>query len=108
MLRPTPHRVLPAYAGVIPAWPPAPSAPGSSCASLQGGDGPPRSGGPSPNSAGSPTTLYLLAYLDDETYRRRILTQLNRTESRYALARAVFHGQRGQLRPLRDSAVPDS
>ncbi len=43
-------------------------------------------------------TLYLLAYLDDETYRRRILTQLNRTESRHALARAVFHGQRGQLR----------
>jgi len=42
--------------------------------------------------------LYLLAYLDDETYRRRILTQLNRTESRHALARAVFHGQRGQLR----------
>ncbi len=43
-------------------------------------------------------TLYLLAYLDDETYRRRILTQLNRTESRHSLARAVFHGQRGQLR----------
>jgi len=43
-------------------------------------------------------SLYLLAYLDDETYRRRILTQLNRTESRHALARAVFHGQRGQLR----------
>lgn len=43
-------------------------------------------------------TLYLLAYLDDEHYRRRILTQLNRTESRHALARAVFHGQRGQLR----------
>jgi len=29
---------------------------------------------------------------------RRILTQLNRTESRHSLARAVFHGQRGQLR----------
>lgn len=43
-------------------------------------------------------TLYLLAYLGDETYRRRILTQLNRTENRHALARAVFHGQRGQLR----------
>jgi len=43
-------------------------------------------------------TLYLLAYLDDETYRRRILTQLNRTESRHALARSVFHGQRGQQR----------
>ncbi|MDQ2727291.1 MAG: transposase [Actinomycetota bacterium] len=43
-------------------------------------------------------TLYLLAYLDDEPYRRRILTQLNRTEARHALARQVFHGQRGQLR----------
>ena len=43
-------------------------------------------------------TLYLLAYLDDETYRRRILTQLNRTESRHTLARALVHGQRGQLR----------
>ena len=35
---------------------------------------------------------------DDNSYRRRILTQLNRTESRHALARDVFHGQRGQLR----------
>jgi len=43
-------------------------------------------------------TLYLLAYLDDEPYRRRILTQLNRTEARRSLARQVFHGQRGQLR----------
>ncbi len=43
-------------------------------------------------------TLYLLTYLDDDSYRRRILTQLNRTEGRYALARAIFHGHRGQLR----------
>ena len=35
---------------------------------------------------------------DDNSYRRRILTQLNRPESRHALARDVFHGQRGQLR----------
>lgn len=41
---------------------------------------------------------YLLAYIDDETYRRRILTQLNCGESRHALARAVFHGQKGELR----------
>jgi len=27
-------------------------------------------------------TLYLLAYIDDESYRRRILTQLNRGEGR--------------------------
>ena len=43
-------------------------------------------------------TLHLLGYLDDEPCLRRILTQLNRTEARHALARQVFHGQRGQLR----------
>ena len=43
-------------------------------------------------------TLYLLNYLDDEAYRRRILTQLNRGESRHGVARAIFHGQRGELR----------
>jgi TnpA family transposase len=43
-------------------------------------------------------TLYLLAYVDDEQYRRRILIQLNRGEGRNRLARAVFHGQRGELR----------
>ncbi len=32
-------------------------------------------------------TLYLLNYIDDEDYRRRILTQLNRGESRHAVAR---------------------
>jgi TnpA family transposase len=48
-------------------------------------------------------TLYLLAYIDDEDYRRRILTQLNRGEGRHALARRVFHGQQGQLRqPYRE------
>jgi TnpA family transposase len=43
-------------------------------------------------------TLYLLPYIDDETYRRRILVQLNRHEGRHALARDVFHGRRGELR----------
>src|SRR6266567_3030887 len=45
-----------------------------------------------------PRTLYMLAYIDDEHYRRRILTQLNRGEGRHSVARAVFHGQRGELR----------
>ncbi len=45
-----------------------------------------------------PKTLYMLAYIDDERYRRRILTQLNRGEGRHSVARAVFHGQRGELR----------
>ena len=40
----------------------------------------------------------MLAYIDDEGYRRRILTQLNRGESRHSLARALFHGQKGELR----------
>jgi TnpA family transposase len=43
-------------------------------------------------------TLYLLSYIDDETYRRRILTQVNRGEGRNRLARTVFHGQRGEVR----------
>jgi len=43
-------------------------------------------------------TLYLLSYLDDETYRRRILTQLNRGEGRHSLSRGVFYGQRGEIR----------
>ena len=43
-------------------------------------------------------TLYLLPYIDDETYRRRILTQLNRGEGRHRLSRIVLHGQRGEIR----------
>ena len=37
-------------------------------------------------------------FIDDETYRRRILVQLNRGEGRHQLARIVFHGKRGELR----------
>lgn len=43
-------------------------------------------------------TLYLLNYIDDEDYRRRILTQLNRGKSRHAVARAICYGQRGEIR----------
>ena len=43
-------------------------------------------------------TLYLLNYVDDEAYRRRILTQLNRGEGRHSLSRAVFYGRRGEIR----------
>jgi TnpA family transposase len=43
-------------------------------------------------------TLYLLHFIDDEAYRRRILVQLNRGEGRHQLARVVFHGKRGELR----------
>lgn len=43
-------------------------------------------------------TMHLLNYFDDESYRRRILIQLNRGEARHMLARAMFHGKRGELR----------
>jgi TnpA family transposase len=48
-------------------------------------------------------TLYLLNYVDDENYRRRILTQLNRGEGRHSMARVVFHGRKGEVRqPYRE------
>jgi TnpA family transposase len=43
-------------------------------------------------------TLYLLNYIDDEDYRRRILTQLNRGEGRHGVARVICYGQRGEIR----------
>ena len=43
-------------------------------------------------------TLYLLNYINDEGYRRRILTQLNRGEGRHGVARVICHGQRGEIR----------
>ena len=42
-------------------------------------------------------TRHLLAYLDGEGYRRRILTQMNRGEAWHSLARTVFYGKRGEL-----------
>jgi TnpA family transposase len=43
-------------------------------------------------------SLHLLSYADDEFFRRRIQIQLNRGERRHAVARDVFHGQKGELR----------
>jgi TnpA family transposase len=43
-------------------------------------------------------TIHALTYIDDEPKRRRALIQLNRGEERHMLARAVFHGKRGELR----------
>jgi hypothetical protein len=42
--------------------------------------------------------LFVGIGVNNPGYRRRILTQLNRGESRHAVARAIFHGQRGELR----------
>ena len=43
-------------------------------------------------------SLFLLSYVDDEAYRRRVLVQLNRHEKRHSVAREIFHGDRGQVR----------
>ena len=43
-------------------------------------------------------SIHSLTYVDDESKRRRTLTQLNRGEDRHKLGRAVFHGKRGELR----------
>lgn len=43
-------------------------------------------------------TIHCLTMIDDENKRRDNLTQLNRTEGRHSLARAVFHAKRGELR----------
>ena len=45
-----------------------------------------------------PKTIYLLNYIDDQVYRRRILTQLNRGEGRHSVARIICHGRRGEIR----------
>jgi TnpA family transposase len=43
-------------------------------------------------------TLYLLNYINDPAYRRRILIQLNKGESRHSLARVTYFGQKGEVR----------
>jgi TnpA family transposase len=43
-------------------------------------------------------TIHTLNYIDDENRRRANLLQLNYGEDRHSLARAVFHGKRGELR----------
>ena len=43
-------------------------------------------------------TLHILRYIDDPLFRRRILTQLNRQESRHKLGRRVHHGEGGEVK----------
>ena len=45
-----------------------------------------------------PKTIHMLNFIDDESYRRRVLVQLNRGEQRHKLARRIYHGQRGEVR----------
>ncbi len=42
-------------------------------------------------------TIHMLNYINDESCRRGTLLQLNLSEGRHSLARAVFHGKRGEL-----------
>jgi TnpA family transposase len=42
-------------------------------------------------------TIHMLNYIHDESCRRGTLLQLNLGEGRHSLARAVFHGKRGEL-----------
>ncbi|APM40822.1 hypothetical protein BS101_19975 [Clostridium kluyveri] len=42
-------------------------------------------------------TKHNLTYIDDEAYRRKILTQLNRGEFRHSLARALWNSKKGEL-----------
>jgi len=42
-------------------------------------------------------SLHILAYIDDETYRRDIKGVRNLQEGRHSLAATVFHGKKGEL-----------
>lgn len=42
-------------------------------------------------------TLFLLSWVDDVSYRRRVLTQLTRIEHRHRLAGAIRFGRKGKL-----------
>ena len=65
---------------------------------LQIGDGPTRLAQAVAELGRIDKTIHALTYIEDETKRRRILQQLNKGEDRHKLARAVFHGKRGELR----------
>jgi TnpA family transposase len=42
-------------------------------------------------------TIHMLRYIDDDEYRRHILTQLNKGESRHSIFRAIYHGKKGEI-----------
>lgn len=71
--------------------------------SLQGGGKPTTLGRAIAEYGRIPKTIHLLNFIEDEAYRRQILVQLNRHESRHSLARLTFHGKKGELRqPYRE------
>jgi TnpA family transposase len=65
---------------------------------LMSGDQPTRMGRAIAEFGRVEKIMHTLNFIDDEAMRRATLTQLNRTEGRHSLARAVFHGKRGELR----------
>jgi TnpA family transposase len=52
-------------------------------------------------------TLHVLAYVDDEAYRRQIKGMRNLQEGRHGLARHVFHGGKGELRQAYHEGMED-
>ncbi|MDZ5762824.1 Tn3 family transposase domain protein [Candidatus Cyrtobacter comes] len=42
-------------------------------------------------------TIHMLRYVDDGEYRRHILTQLNKGESRHSVFRTIYHGKKGEI-----------
>ncbi|CAM04242.1 hypothetical protein SACE_4978 [Saccharopolyspora erythraea NRRL 2338] len=48
----------------------------------------------------------MLRLVDDTGYRRDIRAQVNLQEGRQALARRIFHGQRGELRRRYIERIP--
>ncbi len=42
-------------------------------------------------------TIYILRFIDDNEYRRHILGQLNKGESRHSVFRAIYHGKKGEV-----------
>jgi TnpA family transposase len=51
--------------------------------------------------------MYLLNYIDDADYQRRILIQLLRGERRHILSRKVFHGNKGEARKKYQDGLED-
>lgn len=49
------------------------------------------------NIGRSRKTIYMLRFIDDEEYRRHILTQLNKGESRHSVFRKIYHGKKGEI-----------
>lgn len=52
-------------------------------------------------------TIHVLAYVDEESYRRQIKGMRNLQEGRHDLARHIFHGRKGELRQAYHEGMED-